>query len=224
MISKALLLIGSPRGERSNSLQLGTYLMDRLREQGVATETAFAAKLAKSAEGRRQLLTAVDEADLLVLAFPLYVDCLPSQTIRALELIHEHRKAMPKRQLFLSIVNCGFPEPHQNQTAIDICKRFAKETGLEWAGAACISSGMTIKGKPLQESDEFLVPLIKGLDNAAKLLAKGEPLPPEAEALLYLPLVPVPTVHALIVSGENIWNRLASPKALEQMYDRPYEK
>lgn len=39
------------------------------------------------------MLKLVDESDLVVLAFPLYVDSLHSQVVETLELIAEHEKA-----------------------------------------------------------------------------------------------------------------------------------
>lgn len=224
MIGKALLLVGSPRGGHSNSLVLGTYLADRLAEKGVQIETLHVNRLAETEEGRQKLLGAVDAADLLLLAFPLYIDCLPAPLIRALQTIHEHRKAHPGNQKIMALVNCGLPEPHQNQVAIDICRQFAAEAGLEWLGSARIGSGMAIGGRRLEEAGGVTARLRKGLDRAADLLAEGKPLTPEVEKKLYLPLMPVSVARILMVNWKGLWDRQASPQALKHMYDRPYQE
>ena len=84
----ALLLIGSPKpaGE-SSSESLGTYLLERLAERGIHTETHHVARAMRTEARTQELLYAVDHADLFILAFPLYVDSLPYLAIEALERI-----------------------------------------------------------------------------------------------------------------------------------------
>ena len=89
-----LLLIGSPRCEKSNSHVIGKFLVDKLQKKGLTLEEAFATRLVNTREGTEKLLKSVDKADIIILATPLYVDSLPSLTIKALELIHENRKAI----------------------------------------------------------------------------------------------------------------------------------
>jgi hypothetical protein len=89
---RALLLIGSPKPERSTSESLGTYLLDRLKELGWTTGALRVNSAMRSDERRDELVAALDLADVVILAFPLYVDSLPAGATRALELIAEHRK------------------------------------------------------------------------------------------------------------------------------------
>jgi putative NADPH-quinone reductase len=103
---KALLFIGSPKGLKSTSYALGSYLLKKHE--------------------------AVAAADLIVFSFPLYVDQLPAPLLKALELVADHRKvnAPAKPQKIMAIVQCGFPETYQNQLACDIMRQFAKEDGV----------------------------------------------------------------------------------------------
>ena len=129
------LLIGSAKRSRSTSEELGTTLLNRLCEYGFESETLFLHRSVHTERRRRELLDAVDRAEILVLACPLYVDALPYLVVRAFELIAEHRRASPSedRQRFVSIMNCGFPEAHHNDTGLAICRQFAREVGFEWA-------------------------------------------------------------------------------------------
>jgi len=88
----ALLLIGSPKAGASASLSLGQYLVDRLGDKGMATEVMAVGKMLKSSATAQELCAAVDAADLVVLASPLYVDSLPAPVTKALEMIAEHRR------------------------------------------------------------------------------------------------------------------------------------
>ena len=81
---KALLLVGSPKRRRSTSAALGGYLMRGLEEAGVSTSTLFVGDVVAPG-GASRLEAALDGTDLLVLAFPLYVDALPAPLVLALE-------------------------------------------------------------------------------------------------------------------------------------------
>jgi NAD(P)H-dependent FMN reductase len=133
---KALLLVGSPRGERSNSNAFGSYLMKKIGSCNAEVSSEYAVRLANSPAGLEKLTAAVNGADVIVIAAPLYIDSIPVYMIRALEHIRDARKAEPigKRQRRFVIVNSGFPEPGHNYIALDMYRLFARETGMEWSG------------------------------------------------------------------------------------------
>jgi putative NADPH-quinone reductase len=153
-----LLLVGSAKRPRSTSESLGTYLGERLGERRFEAETLLlhrALKSDASADKKHpceELLAAADRADVLVIAFPLYVDSLPYLVIQAMEHIARHRKdahrqarGKGKSQRLVAIVNCGFPEARQNDTALAICRQFAREAGFEWAGGLALGGGEAIR-------------------------------------------------------------------------------
>ena len=142
---KALLLVGSSKPGPSTSASLGGYLMGALRKGGFETRSLTTNRIIKT-DGRRQaLITSVNEAQLMVLTFPLYVDCLPYPMIRSLEIIAAHCKTdtgngMNPKQV-VAVVNCGFPEAHHNQTALDICRQFTRQMGWVWSGGLSMGGG-----------------------------------------------------------------------------------
>ena len=113
----ALLLVGSakPAGQ-STSEALGSYLAQKLAERDIAFTTMHVARAMRTEERTAALLAAVDAADIVILAFPLYVDGLPYLVTQALEQIAAHRAGETdiRRPLFLAIANCGFPEVRHN--------------------------------------------------------------------------------------------------------------
>jgi len=222
--NRVLLLVGSPRGPKSTSESLGAHLLLKLHGYGLKTEKVYIHTSMKSDEDCASLLQAVDSSDLLVLAFPLYVDSLPSPVIAALELIAEHRKASkkPKRQKLVAISNSGFPEARQSDTALAICRRFASETGLEWAGGLAFGEGEAIGGTPLENAGGMVRNVKRALDLTATALAEDKPVPEEAKGLMAKHIVPI---WMYVWFAGRRWKRKAKKHgAQNKLHDRPYQK
>jgi hypothetical protein len=176
----------------------------------------------------KTLLEAVDTADLILFAFPLYVDSLPAPAIEALERIAVHRTSsiavdsnQSQRQLFAALANCGFPEAHHNETAIAICANFAHKAGFHWAGSLALGAGEgMVHGVPLNELDGRVTPLMKALDLAAEALAQGGLIPEEAQKLWAKPFIPGWMYRLMGVYG---WRQQAKQYGMERNLKRqPY--
>ena len=83
---QAVLLVGSPKPGRSSSLALGEYLLDDLERRGWGTETV---NLRRVMNDPSALLVAAARADVVILAYPLYVFGLPAPAVQALERLAE---------------------------------------------------------------------------------------------------------------------------------------
>ncbi len=194
-IQRAVLMVGSPRTRKSTSQSLGSYLLDQLKSRSIQTETIYLHTVLRSPEKMNALFAALDAADLVLLAFPIYVDSLPAPVIEALERITAHRalrvrQAPAHRQLFGAISNCGFPEVAHNRAALAICKVFAQQTGFKWAGSLALGGGEMVHGMPLTELGGRVIPIKAGLELAASALAKGNSIPRQAQALFAKQVVP----------------------------------
>jgi len=223
-IKRALLLVGSPRTRKSTSNSLGGYLFEQLGKHNIQTETIYIHTTMYSAERTKAMLDAVDAADLILLAFPLYVDSLPAPVMNALEQIAAHRASQngtQRHQLFAAISNCGFPEPDHNATALAICANFARLTGFEWAGSLALGAGEgMVHGASLTELDGRVIPLKKALDLSAESLARGMAIQQESQALLAKPFVPGWLYRAMGVYG---WSQQAKQYHAEKISKRqPY--
>jgi len=191
-VCRALLLVGSPRKEKSSSSSLGSYLFEQLQQHGVETETIYLYHAINTAGRMDALRDAVDRADLVVLAFPLYVDTLPAPVISVFETLVAHRKGKKMLTRFAAIVNCGFPEASQNDNAIAFCAEFAQSAGFEWMGGLSLGAGEgMVRAQPLQQLGGQGRPLRQALERAAEELADGQPVSDEARELLAKPLMPV---------------------------------
>jgi hypothetical protein len=189
----ALLLIGSakPAGE-SSSESLGGYLAWGLKERGIATRTVHLAHALRTEERTNDLLNAVDASDIVVMAFPLYVDGVPYLATRALERIAARRRnrISTAPTTLLAIANCGFPEAAHNATALEICRQFSEEAGFAWAGGLAMGAGGFVSGRPLAQLSGMVNNVLTALDMVAEALAAGEPAPEEAAALMARPIIP----------------------------------
>jgi multimeric flavodoxin WrbA len=169
----ALLLVGSPRGRASVSWSLAAHLGLLLAERGLAVAT------------ERIDSCGLRQADLLVLATPLYVDSLPAPVTAFLEALARQRAIAPApRTRFLAIVNCGFPEAVHNDTALAICRQFAEQASLDWVGGLGLGAGGMFAGKPLAELGGRARPLRQALALTADAVAAGRAVPEEARRLV----------------------------------------
>jgi len=219
---RALLLVGSPKGPQSTSEALGTYLAERLRDRGLQFQKIRIHSALRTEKGIQSLFETVDRADILILAFPLYVDCLPAAVIRALELMARRRKSLPGRAGagMIALVNCGFPEARHNETALEICRSFASEAKLVWLGGLSLGGGGAISGKPLNRIGAMGRNVRSALDLTAIALAEGKAVPPEAIEQMSRSLVPG-WLYTLI--GSIGWIHKAwRSGVLTKLNDRPY--
>jgi len=220
---KALLLIGSAKMPHSNSESLGAYLIERLTELGFEAETIFIHRNLKSDEGTSSLLEAVDRADIIILASPLYIDSLPYLVTKTLELIGEerHKKDRAIIQRLMCIINCGFPEARHTDTAIAICRKFAKETGFKWAGGLGLGGGESLNERPIKELGGMVRNIARSLDLTAEALSQGKDVPQEAIDIMAKPFIPN---WLYLLFGGIGWKRRAKKHgAKKRLYDKPFE-
>jgi hypothetical protein len=185
---KALLLIGSPKRGASASRNFGEAVLARLAGRGVESRTERVTPILRSESARTRLLDAIAWADLVILSFPVYVDSLPAPVTLALELWSDAAASMPGKRRLLVLTQCGFPEPKHCDLAVEVCREFCAESGVEWAGALAFGMGGAIEKNPVEKSP--LARSMKAFDDTAEALAAGRPVPDSATAALRRQLVP----------------------------------
>lgn len=135
-------LDGSPKAKGSNSL----YLLKALAEKMTDGTTPYWADARKY----DLLLMAqkIKESDALVIAFPLYVDGIPSHLLQLLEELQPLLKVNQQVHLY-TIVNCGFYEARQNHIALSMMKLWCQKSGLTWGLGIGIGAGGMVQVGPL---------------------------------------------------------------------------
>ncbi len=222
--NKVLLLVGSPKGEMSVSNNITSYILKKFQENGAKAQKIFISKEVRTDDALNKLVSKALDSDILILVSPLYVDSIPSITIKVLEEFYKLKKdSYSKKQRFMAIFNCGFPEPNHNDLAMDICKKFASDSGLEWVGGVTIGMGPSLDGKSLEKS-RMARNLCSGLDIAVEALINGDSVPREAENIASKPLMPLSIVKFVMCNfGSILWGNRMDKSVKKKMYDKPYE-
>ncbi|MCI5133566.1 MAG: flavodoxin family protein [Candidatus Electrothrix sp. AW2] len=239
---KALLIVGSQKTKApSTSAVLGGCLLEKLKLFGMQTEHySLKAHVLHSQKEQRTLCQAVDQAGVVIFSFPIYADSPPFLATSALEIIAHHKKhgEINKRStLFTGISNSGLPESSQNIVALSICRNFALECGMIWAGGLIFGSGeMLISGNPLTGFRAFkgakrppLFYVAHALEIAASSLVQGSPIPEQAVQMLAKKPLPLFSVHFwhwfLMRKANRILIKEAKKNGItkEAMYSNPYE-
>ncbi len=213
-MSRALLLVGSPKPRASASLSFAEALGTRLQARGWECGTERIVPALRDEARMAGLLTAASEADLVVLAFPVYVDSLPAPVLALLEEWAERGCApVPglRRPRFAVLAQCGFPEASHCDVAVEVCRLFAARCGLEWSGALAFGMGGAIEGRPVESSP--LAGRTDALDAAADALAAGTPIPSASTEAFARPLSPS-WVYPLV--GGFMWSLQARKRGCEE--------
>ena len=132
---KIALINGSPKQRNSASAFLLKELSEKLAGC-VCTEIALHTKGAVTDAAISELL----EADALALAFPLYVDGVPSHLLAELYEM-QHLLAGRKPLSVYAMVNCGFFEGQQAEVALRIVENWCARCGYGWCGGIGVGGG-----------------------------------------------------------------------------------
>ncbi len=134
---KIAAINGSPRAVECTSLKLIAQ-MEKLLNERVETHQAWT--LIKP-EASPDEVSALLNTDVLLIAFPLYVDSLPAPLIELLVRLEAAAQCSQNKPTVYAICNCGFFDSHQTKTALEIVDHFAKRTGLPWGYGLGIGGG-----------------------------------------------------------------------------------
>jgi multimeric flavodoxin WrbA len=127
---KISLINGSQKIGESNSGIILDRLNNLIKEKHeVKTYKVYQ----KSVDNK--MLKDIISGEIIVLAFPLYVDSIPSHTLKMLiELEIIVRKEQPKDLIIYAIINNGFYEGKQNHIAFEIIKNWCEHSGIKFGG------------------------------------------------------------------------------------------
>lgn len=220
-MTKVLLLIGSPRGRKSTSANVGNYILEKLKENGLETNSLLIRNQISNEEKISQMLEEIQEADLIILTSPLYDDCQPYIVIKTMEKILEKNMKLDDKK-FIPIISCGFPEPHQiSAVAIPIYRKFVKTVGLKWVGSLAIGGGemfnrmMQESGKKLEDLGKVVEKLLNALNQIIEDLSSGNNY--QDIELRILPDFWYNKIMVRIVSWMNTkgWKKMAKEKGAQ---------
>ena len=121
--------------------------------------------------GFAEFLHKLEAAEAFVIGAPLYVDGLPAQAVKLLELLLLCDKTPLDRKPVYVVSNLGFFEGEQICNLFDIVRNWCTRMGMTYGGGIAVGAGPMIratKGLPLHQDIE------KGLHQLADHIRRGE--------------------------------------------------
>lgn len=135
-----IILNASPRAPKSNSK---TYAQIFQRYSKLQTEYFNINKL-----NHIEMCNKIEQFSHILFVFPLYADSIPVTLLNFLKTLENNS---PKNKPVISVlINCGFIEPEQNDTAVRIMQIFCKQNGYAFGSVLKIGSGEAILETPFR--------------------------------------------------------------------------
>ena len=215
---KLSIINGSPRGASGNTATLlGHFIRGFTETAGNSVDTFFAIQHRPDFTGLKDVFL---DAEVLMIAFPLYIDAMPGSVKECIESFEGLKGRRPDLRIMFMIQN-GFPETYQNRFVERYCEKLTRRLGCLYEGSICkggcegldvqppnlvqkVFAGFYSVGKSFGETGA-LDPVI------LKKLAHPEHLTPE-DLKLVVPMV-----------NEFLWdNRFEKNNALDKRFDTPF--
>lgn len=202
---KIALINGSPRLGKSNS----GFLLNAL-ESLIHQEHKIFHYQTNHPPLPQEQVQALCQMDVLVFAFPLYVDGIPSHLLSLLVALEGHLKGRDAQEVLVyALVNNGFYEGKQTAHAIDILKNWCHKAGVKFGQGIGIGAGEILK--------DGSIPIgrgpLKNLERVLKELAENINQKTPGETRLINPNFPR---FAWLFAGIQFWNQWAKKHGLKK--------
>lgn len=133
---RVALINGSPKGENSASQVILGFTAEVLPKS-----STFVRSWLKTPGVVESEIKQITGCDLLIWAFPLYVDAVPSHLLPwLLELEKAFSRKGPKPVVY-ALVNCGFYEAEHTEIALEILRNWCAKANLPWGQGVGIGAG-----------------------------------------------------------------------------------
>ncbi|MEO3948072.1 hypothetical protein [Gorillibacterium sp. CAU 1737] len=207
---KITLVDGSPKTGISNSSRLLSLLQPLIANDNELTFSRVGRKPVSPAQIEELCTT-----DALVLAFPLYIDAIPSHLMAVMVEMEAFCKRQPssssKKPHVYALVNNGFYEGHQTRIAIEIVKHWCARCGFLFGMAIGYGAGEMLgfmEKVPLGHGP------LKNLGNAMNKLASAIQTRESGESLLIQPNFP--RIAWKYSAHFGFWNSTAKKNGLKK--------
>lgn len=161
-----LFLDGSPKNQNSASSHLLKGLSDMLGDIGNINWCHARSNNAS------EVADSIIASDALVIAFPLYVDGIPSHLLSFLEGMELCLKARASQPRVYVICNAGFYDSRQTCIALDMMKVWCEKSKLSWGQGLGAGAGGMVFSSPLGRGP--MANLGRALSALAQAIRNGE--------------------------------------------------
>ena len=144
---KVAFIVGSPKAKNSTSEKLLQALSDRLPKADI--EWVFTNDL--SEDDLIDETSKIPKNDVIVIAFPVYIDSIPSHLLKFLRKLQKACRKSESSARVYCIANCGFYEPANADVAIDMVKLWISYSKLVLGRAIALGAGGIVHGQTIGE-------------------------------------------------------------------------
>ncbi len=218
-MKKVCLINGSPKGLYSNSY----FLLQKVEEK-LTTYNKYVIHVVQYNSHGVEMFKNMNCADIIIIAFPLYVYCVPGLLMQFLEDYYEYNNRMAltnKKTRVYIIVNCAFLDPNICNEAIRVLQNFCIRTQLEFRFAVSVGSGGILDTvKKIKVLDNLLIniylsieEIIMDIENGTETVANNQYITPNSTKLLEES------------NSKAKWLKVALKNGLteKELYKKPYE-
>lgn len=148
----------------------------------------------------------LDGADVWVFAYPLYVDGIPSQLLSCLVQL-EKTPVSNRKKVVYGIVNCGFYEGIQAETALAVLENWCKKAGHSWGGGIGVGGGGALAMLPdMAPGRGPKAQIDKALTVLAERCRAGTVMEKEARKNIYVSVAMPRTLYKM--AGQLGWRKM----------------
>lgn len=212
MDQNILILIGSPKSEKSTSNFISQNLEKELTAQKLNFSKIY---LAKAHNQKEALLKMCASANKVILITPVYENNVPTTVLEFFTLASCEPQLFAKKQLF-TIALTGFADPAAGSCLLTTCKLFADEMQMKDLGGIVCSPATLIDSAELSKSYKNLSLSLKLL---AENLADNSTISSEVFALNQKPVIPAPIYR---LAGCLMLKKTAKEIGKEVFYAKSY--
>lgn len=116
----------------------------------------------------------LERSDVWVFSFPLHLDAVPGHLLSCLVQLEKLCPVLPRVRVY-AVVNCGFYEGIQTQSALEVLSNWCARAGLVWCGGTGVGGGgclAAVTGKKHGSGPK--APIDRALDLLATAITEDE--------------------------------------------------
>jgi multimeric flavodoxin WrbA len=217
MNKNILIIIGSPRNQKSNSNIIANSLENKLIDKNLNCSKLY---LGESINENDSLIKDLDKSDVIVLISPIYENSVPSIVLKLFETAYENKETlMTKSRKMVVITNSGYPEVEASKSAIKTCSLFAQAMDFVWLCGITVAPGTLMdSSKELEKTGNTYKKLISALNLISEDIFKDREISTEVFKLISKPFM-IPFIYRL--GGRMMQNKVIKNLGKDNYFSMP---
>ncbi len=216
---KLSIINGSPRAASGNTeILLGHFIKGFTESAGNSVEKYYIIKERPFFERLKGVFL---DSEILIIAFPLYVDAMPGSVKEFIESLEILKNKRPDLRIMFVIQN-GFPETFHNRFVERYCEKLVKRLGCIYEGSICKGGCEGLDVQPPVLVDKVFA----GFYNIGKSFGETGKLSTELLTKLARPeqLTHENLLQVIPMVNNFLWDgRFKKNNAMDKSFDKPYE-